>query len=153
MTNYVSMKKIKDVRVMKIHTWVVSYNLKLDMVICVSSSNALGKNETVFAYSDKKIIGLYNGNDKKYAYVRDVKFHEFLKKYGLYAVRHEDPNQTYYEHEDSNGSINSIKTDGEKTNHFMNYDIYINYPTVENATWVIEDGVLYTRENIYTLNL
>lgn len=42
------------------------------------------------------IIGLAGGYiDNRYAYFRDSSFQEFLDKYGITAVKHEDPNHSY----------------------------------------------------------
>ncbi len=42
------------------------------------------------------ILGLAGGRiNERYAYYRDIKFQEFLEKFGITAVKHEDPNQTF----------------------------------------------------------
>ena len=109
------------------------------------------------------LLGLAGGYiDERYAYFRDGNFQKFLNKFGITAVKHEDPNQKFsgfsnysgwgtasqdvfsdgnieWDYEDAPGSREYFEQPGCNPNLYSG----TTYHTVTNATWAIVE----TREN------
>lgn len=109
------------------------------------------------------IIGLSGGNiDERYAYFRDSIFQKFLDKFGITAVKNENPNQSYLSH---NGHAQQLITDGNvkwcydygsasgRTDSDNNLYLGKTYPAVTGASWVIieNNGNYYDIHNNFRI--
>lgn len=106
-------------------------------------------------------LGLAGGNvDERYAYYRDSAFQKFLEKFGITAVKHEDPNQTFAGFSNYSGwgtasqivySDGKIQTEYEDCpgSLFKQTNLYsgTDYNTVSGAKWAIVETSENYREN------
>lgn len=92
-------------------------------------------------------IGLAGGYiDDRYAYFRDSHFQGFLDAYGITAIRHEDPNQTYAVRNDRYGGgecSSELYTDGKRkwVEPPITYGVRADYFEVAEATWALHTQV------------
>lgn len=156
------------------HTWMlwINHNKKL---VAVSSSGARQRDSWVFEVEENDTIGLYNGMNDAYAYIRSGKFQNFLNKYGIDKVIKCDPNKTHTVHEHRNigsdsgyalwtdGTLNEGNSDLGRTMEWREcvpntacYELSREV-VVEDSTYVvIQQGfhkTLYTVADIFNLDL
>jgi hypothetical protein len=122
------------------------------------------------------VIGLAGGYvDERYAYFRDGGFQKFLDKFGITAVKHEDPNQTFVVRNArygggecrsrlrTDGKVDEVSYDSQRTDRWHEecpgtcaYEGEIIY-RVTGATYVVHDQVSHEGDShncfhiLYTL--
>ena len=103
-------------------------------------------------------LGLAGGNIySRYAYFRSEDFQKFLSKFGITAVKREDPNQQFSGFSVCSGcgtSSQNVWSDGEIEKHEVPGERPNTFHTVSNATWaIVENKRDYKDDHNYSVIL